>query len=420
MGPNYVFNATVCLIGVVILLIHSANLLLKKDRRKDENVLLLFLLFTVFHFALYFIYTMIKFSYTSNSFIIAFYTAFYIMNNFEALLFYLYLISYADVQPKLGNIFNQLNATFFVLFILSDILNVFFHFYFNAVDGVYQRMPTMIIAQGYQFFTLASSFILVLSNDHLVFREKFPFFLYCILPTLSIVAQIFMPGYAIAYTTLLASIEILFLFLNVEKNIKISDDERQIKDARIRIMTSQIQPHFIYNTLSAISTLIDINPSEAQKALDEFTSYLRMNFSTLTETKLVPFDDELKHIKTYVNLEKLRFRNRLEVEYDIKEHNFSLPPLSIQPLVENAIKHGILKKIEGGKVILKSYQEEDANVVEVIDDGVGFDPESAELKTNKHIGLKNVASRISTMIHGEMNIYSKPNEGTRIVVKFYR
>jgi sensor histidine kinase YesM len=185
-------------------------------------------------------------------------------------------------------------------------------------------------------------------------------------------------------------------------------------------MTSQIQPHFIYNTLSAISTLIDINPSEAQKALDEFTSYLRMNFSTLTETKLVPFDDELKHIKTYVNLEKLRFRNRLEVEYDIREHNFSLPPLSIQPLVENAIKHGILKRIEGGKVILKSYQEEEANVVEVIDDGVGFDPESAELKTNKHIGLKNVASRISTMIHGEMNIYSKPNEGTRIVVRFYR
>ena len=267
---------------------------------------------------------------------------------------------------------------------------------------------------------LGISFVATIVNKSLNVREKIAFSLYCVLPLVAIIIQNLMPGYAIAYASLLIAIEILFLFLNVEKNIKMREDEKRLKDANVKLMVSQIQPHFVYNTLSSISTLIPIDPDKAQKALDEFTDYLRMNFSTLTETHLVSFEDELKHIKTYVNLEKMRFNDRLNVIYDIKTTNFNLPPLSIQPLVENAIKHGILKKIEGGKVILKSYQEEDANVVEVIDDGVGFDPESAELKTNKHIGLKNVASRISTMIHGEMNIYSKPNEGTRIVVKFYR
>ena len=420
MNPKSVFNATVCLLGVLILLIHIVNLLIKKDRRKDENALFDFFIFTAIHFATYFVFVLLKENYTSNTFIISFYTAFYIMNNIEVLLFYFYLTSYANIDKRAKKVFGIINLIVFSTFVITDIVNIFTHMYFTSVDGVYTRSKLMILSQGYQFIMLGISFVATIVNKSLNVREKIAFSLYCVLPLVAIIIQNLMPGYAIAYASLLIAIEILFLFLNVEKNIKMREDEKRLKDANVKLMVSQIQPHFVYNTLSSISTLIPIDPDKAQKALDEFTDYFRMKFSTLTETHLVSFEDELKHIKTYVNLEKMRFNDRLNVIYDIKTTNFNLPPLSIQPLVENAIKHGILKKVEGGTVTLKTYEDEQASIVEIIDDGVGFNMEDVDFKGNKHIGLNNVKHRITTMSRGEIRFESKPNKGTKVMVLFYK
>ena len=212
--------------------------------------------------------------------------------------------------------------------------------------------------------------------------------------------------------------EILFFFINVSKNIQLAQEQEKNKEAQIKIMMSQIQPHFIYNTLASISTLIKIDPNKAQKALDEFTEYLRANLSSLTETHLILFSDELKHIQTYVSLEKMRFNDRLNVVYELNAHDFFVPPLSIQPIVENAIKHGILQNIKGGTVTLKTYEKDDAYFVEVIDNGVGFDINKLDASDNKHVGLSNVKSRIASMSDGEMSVESELNKGTRVVVKF--
>lgn len=420
MNSKSVFNATVCLLGFLILSIHVFNLVIKKERRKDENSLLNFFIFTMLHFAGYFAFVLIKEKYTSDAFIISFYSTFYILNNLEVALFYRYMSSYTRIPKKIVRIANAVNIILFSLFAISDIVNIFTRMYFTSVDGVYTRGKYMILSQGYQFAMLAISFFLVVFNRGLNHREKAAFIIYCLLPLASIIIQNILSGYAIAYATLLLAIEILFLFLNVEKNIKLKEEEEKLKDANVKIMVSQIQPHFTYNTLSSISTLITINPDKAQKALDEFTDYLRMNFSTLTATKLVPFNDELKHIKTYINLEKLRFEERLTAVFDIETKNFEVPPLSIQPLVENAVKHGILKKIEGGTVTLKTYEDEEAIYVEVIDDGIGFDMEEVDFDSNKHIGLNNIRHRITTMSNGEMTFYSEPNKGTKVVVKFIK
>ena len=418
MDPKSIFNATVCILGVFVLLLHIVNVLLKKNRRKDENALLIFFTFTMVHFATYFVFVLIKENYTSDAFIMSFYTTFYIMNNVEILLFYYYMSSYMNIPKKIKKIVDIINITLFVLFVISDFVNLFTHMYFSSVDGVYTRAKFMIISQGYQFILLVASFFLIIANKTIAIREKIAFSLYCFLPLISIIVQNNMPGYAIAYATLFVSVEILFLFLNVEKNIKIEEEEKKLKEANIKIMVSQIQPHFVYNTLSSISTLIPLDPLKAQKALDDFTEYLRMNFSTLTGSKLVSFEDELKHIKTYVNLEKMRFNDRLNVIYDINTSHFSVPPLSIQPLVENAIKHGILKKIEGGTVTLRTYETDDAYIVEVIDDGMGFDMDSVDFKSNKHIGLNNVKHRITTIRQGSIIFESEINKGTKVVVTF--
>ena len=185
-------------------------------------------------------------------------------------------------------------------------------------------------------------------------------------------------------------------------------------------MMSQIQPHFIYNTLSSISTLIKIDPDKAQAGLDSFTEYLRSNLSAISETGLIPFSDELKHIKTYLALEKMRFEDRLNIVYNIKTKNFKIPPLSIQPIVENAVKHGLMKKIDGGTITIKTTEDDLAYAVEISDDGVGFDVDKLQKSDKKHIGLRNVSYRLATMCHGEMMVHSEINKGTTVMVIFFK
>ena len=425
MEANVVFNLTVCALGVLVLLIHIANILMKKNRRKDENSLLSFFIFTMVHFLTYLIFTLVNYFLNQNgvhndALVIAFYTIFYIMNNVEVLLFYLYLSSYVNNKFKAKKAADIANFILFGLIVVSDIVNIFTRMYFTSEGGQYTRGDFMFFAQTYQFLVLGLCLLLVLFDKALNTREKIGFSLYVFLPAVSIVVQNFMKGYAIAYAALLLAVEILFLFLNVEKNIRLEEDEKKLKDANMKIMVSQIQPHFVYNTLSSISTLITISPREAQKALDYFSDYLRMNFSSLTDTRLVSFGDELEHIKVYTTLEKLRFGDRLNFVYDVQSKDFFVPPLSVQPVVENAIKHGVFNKIDGGTVTLRAYETDEAFVVEVIDDGVGFDMNEVNFKNNEHIGLNNVRQRITSMCKGDIVFESEKNKGTKVTISFYK
>ena len=420
MSNNGVFNASVCIIGILILFIHVVNVLTKKEKRVDEKLLLDFFVFTIFHFAVYLTYTIVKAYYTSDPFVIAFYTAFYVMNNVEIFLLFRYAHIYIDIPQKKGKIITLINLCLFVVFICLDIVNVFTGIFFTAADGVYLRSPTMIISQGYLFVMLMAIFLLAVTDKKLCLREKLAFSLYCLLPLFAIVLQNIFKGYAIGYLSIIISIEVLFLFLNVQKNIDLAKEEEKNKEAQIKLMLSQIKPHFIYNSLSSISTLIPIDPGRAQGALDDFTEYLRTNLSSLTEVKCVPFSDELKHIRTYVALEKMRFGNRINVVYDIQTTDFDVPPLTIQPLVENAIKHGILKKIEGGTLALKTRETEDRIIVTITDDGVGFQMNDVDFDENKHFGLNNIRYRLTKMCNAELKVISAIGEGATATVTFYK
>lgn len=417
MDKNAIFNVTVCVMGVLILMIHIANLLAKKGKRKDEKSLLVFFTLTAVHFAIYLCFTLIKTVYTSNAYIIAFYTFFYIMNNLEVYLLYKYMCEYVELPTEMGKKLSVVNHLGLFIITSLDIINVFTGIFFTAENGVYIRAKTMIVSQVYQFIMFAAIFIVTVIDGRLNKREKSAFALYCLLPLVAIILQNIFKGYAIAYASIIIAVEILFGFLNVEKNIKLAQEVEKNKEAQIKLMLSQIKPHFIYNSLSSISTLIDIDTKKAQKALDDFTEYLRHNLSSLTETRLIPFEDELKHIKTYVSLEKMRFNDRIKVDYDINAVDFNVPPLSIQPIVENAIKHGILKKIEGGTLTVKTVENADCFVVEIIDDGVGFDVSDVGLKDNIHVGINNVKFRIKNC-GGDVAIKSEAGKGTFFTVTF--
>ena len=198
--------------------------------------------------------------------------------------------------------------------------------------------------------------------------------------------------------------------LESEKNMV----EAELKESRISIMLSQIQPHFIYNTLGTIERMCLKDPQKAFDLVRNFSLYLRGNFSELDSVTPIRFTEELKHVEHYVNIEKVRFPD-MAIEYNVEAKDFVLPALSVQPLVENAIKHGLMRLETGGSVVIHAYETPGHFCVEVKDDGVGFDT-SVPVEGKKHVGLRNIRGRLKAMVNGELILESKPGEGTRAVI----
>ena len=189
----------------------------------------------------------------------------------------------------------------------------------------------------------------------------------------------------------------------------------ELTESRIATMISQIQPHFIYNTLGTIEQLCITEPKEASKLVRNFSLYLRGNFSELDNAKPIRFSQEMNHVKHYTDIEQVRFPD-MTIQYDLRSVEFLLPALSVQPLVENAIKHGLMGLEEGGIVTISAYETEKYYVVEVTDDGVGFDMNVGYDKT-KHVGIKNIRGRIEAMCGGTLTIESKIRSGTKATIK---
>ena len=188
--------------------------------------------------------------------------------------------------------------------------------------------------------------------------------------------------------------------------------EMRLQESQISIMLSQIQPHFLYNTLNSIYQLCETNPMRARSLVNSFSEYLRNNLSTLEEPGLITFETELSHVNTYLDIEKVRFEDTLEIEYDIKCVDFSLPVLTVQPIVENAVKHGTSKKRGGGTVRISTREDKESYIIEVSDTGCGFDSTMPKNDGKRHVGIENVKQRLSNMCGGSLSIESTVGKGT--------
>lgn len=183
---------------------------------------------------------------------------------------------------------------------------------------------------------------------------------------------------------------------------------------RIQIMMTQIQPHFLFNALNTIRALYARDPPLADRALEDFSTYLRQNLESLSQTELVPITKELEHTRLYAEIEALRFPN-VRVEYRIEDKAFAVPPLSIQPLVENAIRHGVRSR-KDGLVTVSTSRESGAHQIIVQDNGVGFDTEKTASAEGSHIGIRNVKDRVEKMCGGTMILQSEIGKGTSVTL----
>jgi hypothetical protein len=198
-----------------------------------------------------------------------------------------------------------------------------------------------------------------------------------------------------------------------ERELRIKEEE--LRDAKVKTMMRQIHPHFIYNTLTSIYVLCMDDPKLAMQVIQDFTAYLQANFTALTAPDLIAFPDELRHTKAYVAVESLRYEDKLKVDYEIGHAAFRLPPLTLQPLVENAIKHGLGKGNGQEQIVVRTWAEKERAVIQVEDNGPGFDPDEKK-DDEHHIGIENVRDRLRLMCGGTLEVQSRASGGTVITV----
>ena len=189
----------------------------------------------------------------------------------------------------------------------------------------------------------------------------------------------------------------------------------QLTESRISTMMSQIRPHFIYNTLGSIEQLCDIDPQKAGELVHDFAKYLRGNFGELDNPKPIFMSQEMDHVRHYVSIENVRFPD-MTFSFEMNTEDFRIPALTIQPIVENAIKHGLMKLQKGGSIKVVSYDTDTEYCVSVIDDGVGFDTNQL-LDDRKHVGLRNIRERLKAMVDGTLEIESEEGVGTKVLIR---
>lgn len=240
---------------------------------------------------------------------------------------------------------------------------------------------------------------------------------YVVLPILGSVWLIFHYGISLVNLSICVSSVLLFLVALMEQNRILVEKEKELYDIRVTMLLSQIRPHFIYNTLTTIKYLCKTDPEQAAETIDRFAGFLRGNLNSLTDTHRIPFTQEVEHVKNYLAIEKKRFGNRLRVEWDLQENYFLLPPLTLQPVVENAVKHGIMKKVEGGTIRISSRREKDTYEIRVEDDGAGYEESWKTDEKAVHVGIQNTRDRLQKICRGSLELTGIPGKGTKAVIR---
>ena len=200
----------------------------------------------------------------------------------------------------------------------------------------------------------------------------------------------------------------IILYDQIEQHMS---QQREIAHQRARIMVLQMRPHFIYNAMTSIYYLCAKDSKKAQQVTMDFTAYLRKNFTAIASEDTVPFSDELEHTRAYLAVEQVQFEDSLLVDYDTPHKEFRLPPLTLQPIVENAVKHGMDPEYAPLHISIRTRETDSGSEITVEDNGPGFAPAD---DCEPHIALENIRQRLEMMCGGKMTI--RPREGGGTVV----
>ena len=267
---------------------------------------------------------------------------------------------------------------------------------------------------------LLLSLAYTIRHRHQLSRKTYISFIIAILPlTVTITLLMFFEIYPLFDISFILSALSMFAIIvsdRIEQDMQhqreIARQQQEIASQRANIMVLQMRPHFIYNTLMSIYSLCNIDPQKARQVTMDFTNYLRKNFNAVSSDSTIPFSAELEHTRAYLGVEQTQYEDMLVVDYDIQITHFRLPPLTLQPIVENAVKHGMDPYSGPLHVSIRTQHTDSGNEIIVEDNGPGFDPTD---ENKPHPTITNIRQRLEMMCGGKMTI--TPREGGGTVVK---
>lgn len=302
-----------------------------------------------------------------------------------------------------------------VAYVIAIIVTQFNGMIYRIEAGnIYQRGPlyTVVLLYGV-FYLLLDLALLIACRKNLTRKQKAILSSYVFINLAAFILELFFSEILFAHVTLMLSLLIIYVSFQAQlsKQRKI-----ELANSRIAIMLSQIQPHFLFNSLTVIENLCVEDPPQAQEAVHDFAAYLRGNIDSLTRQAAIPFTQELEHARRYLTLEQKRLCNAFEVIEEIEADCFMIPPLTLQPMVENAVRHGIVRYDEGGRLILGSHETEDSWLVTVADNGDGFNPDEPSEDGKTHVGIENVRARLAALCGGSLEIDSAIGKGTTVTI----
>lgn len=309
--------------------------------------------------------------------------------------------------------------------LLLYFINIFngMYIYYDET-GLDKTGPMFLLSQAISVILPAMTMILALKHHGVLgWRKTWTMVLFGAIPVLSIPLQFYWTVTPV-YFAVTVSLVLVYMLIRVEQAGRSANIEKELikkelalSESNNALVLSQIQPHFLYNVLTSIYRLCDVKPEAAKEAVSNFSKYLRGNLDSIKQTEMISFAEELKHLQAYLALEKIRYGDYLKVEYNIEVAGFFIPPLTVQPLAENAVNHGVSDLPDGGVVTICTAETPDCYEIRVCDNGIGFNPDSVQSDGRTHVGISNVRSRLEIMCGGTLDITSDIGKGTTAIIK---
>ena len=300
----------------------------------------------------------------------------------------------------------------FVLLVIAQFTNGIYYFTENNefVQGQYYWVLIVPLLA-----LIALNLFEIITKRKLLSKRYFIAFLIYLIPLLVVmVLQMFLSVFILIVIAVSISALSMFGIIMADQVEQYLHQQREIADQKASIAVLEMRPHFIYNTMTSIYYLCEQDPQKAQQVTLDFTTYLRKNFNAIIGTDPIPFTEELEHTRAYLAVVKAQFEDNLIVEFDTPHVLFRIPPLTLQPLVENSVKYGLnVDSTEPLYISIKTEKTEKGITIAVSDTGPGI---SNDDNGEPHLALNNIRERLLTM-DGMLTI--SPNEKGGTIVKMF-
>ncbi|MBR1607012.1 MAG: histidine kinase [Clostridia bacterium] len=325
-----------------------------------------------------------------------------------------YLLHCWGVKWRDSRLFRVVVALWSLYFLALNVSQFTTLFYYYTPDNQLQRgawYPLTVVP-------LVAMMILNLvvmnrRRDKLPPKLYFALLLYLLPLTIALIVHMFVSVYLLIFIGIVLCAFSMFGIILLDEQEQYMRQQREIARQRASITVLEMRPHFIYNTMTSIYYLCDQDPKKAQQVTLDFTTYLRKNFTAIASENTIPFSEELEHTRAYLAVEQAQFEDRLFVAYDTPHTQFRLPPLTLQPIVENAVKHGMDPDSDPLRISIRTRLTEKGSEIIVEDNGPGYEP---AVDNEPHIALTNIRQRLALMCRGALTISPREGGGTTVRV----